>query len=170
MGGAADSGPGDAVPDGRNETENQRLDRNWAEILQELRVALTGSQVITGFLLAVAFQQRFDEVDGYQLAVYLVLVALAALATITGLAPVVLHRALFRRLRKARVVRLGNRYLVATAVLVALLAVGVSHLVVDFVVGRAAGVVAAGVAAAAVLGLWVVPMLLGRDRGAPSRR
>ncbi|WP_275689713.1 DUF6328 family protein [Actinotalea caeni] len=149
---------------GRPETENQRLDRNWAEILQELRVALTGTQLVSGFLLAVAFQQRFGELDRYELVVYLSLVALAALATAVGLAPVVLHRALFRKLEKERVVRLGNRYLTATAILVAVLAVGVSHLIFDFVVGRGAGVVAAVLTLVAVLALWVLPLTLRARR------
>lgn len=154
--------------DGRDETENERLDRNWAEILQELRVTLTGTQIVTGFLLAVAFQQRFEDLDRYQLTVYLVLVALAALATATGLAPVVAHRALFRRLRKDRVVRIGNRYLMTTAILVAVLAVGVLHLIFDFVVGRTAGVVAGVGTLAAVSALWLLPLLLRRQE-TPSR-
>jgi hypothetical protein len=157
----------DAVPgDGRDESENQRLDRNWSEILQELRVALTGTQIVSGFLLAVAFQQRFEELDDYELTVYLVLVGLAALATAVGLAPVVLHRALFRKLRKGRVVRLGNRYLTATAILVAMLAIGVCHLIFDFVVGRGAGVIAAIVALVAVLALWVLPLTMRGDKTA----
>jgi Family of unknown function (DUF6328) len=156
----------DAVPDGRNESKNQRLDRNWSEILQELRVALTGTQIVSGFLLAVAFQQRFEELDDYQLTIYLVLVGLAALATAVGLAPVVLHRALFRKLKKGRVVRLGNRYLMATAILVAMLAVGVCHLIFDFVVGRGAGVAAAIVALIAVLVLWVLPLTMRDDTSA----
>lgn len=94
---------------------------------------------------------------------YLVLVALAAIATATGLAPVVLHRMLFRKLRKARVVQLGNRYLMATTLLVAVLAVGVSHLIFDFVAGRGAGIAAAVGALVAVLALWVLP-LLRRER------
>jgi len=91
-------------------------------------------------------------------------VALAALATAVGLAPVVLHRALFRKLEKERVVRLGNRYLTATAILVAVLAVGVSHLIFDFVVGRGAGVVAAVLTLVAVLALWVLPLTLRAQR------
>jgi len=127
-------------------------------------VALTGTQLVSGFLLAVAFQQRFGELDRYELVVYLSLVALAALATAVGLAPVVLHRALFRKLEKERVVRLGNRYLTATAILVAVLAVGVSHLIFDFVVGRGAGVVAAVLTLVAVLALWVLPLTLRARR------
>lgn len=158
---STDSGHHDAVPgDGRGETENERLDRNWAEILQELRVALTSTQIVSGFLLAVAFQQRFLELSSYELTVYLVLVALAGLATLTGLAPVVMHRLLFRQLRKAQVVRLGNRSLLASAILVAILAIGVSHLIFTFVVGSVAGIVAAVVALASVLLLWVLPLTL----------
>jgi hypothetical protein len=93
-----------------------------------------------------------------------VLVVLAGLATVTGLAPVVMHRVLFRTLRKARVVRLGNRYLLATAILVAVLAVGVTHLIFEFVVGRAAGIVAGIVALVGIGCLWVLPLVL-RDRG-----
>lgn len=127
-------------------------------------MALTGTQLVSGFLLAVAFQQRFGELDRYELVVYLSLVALAALATAVGLAPVVLHRALFRKLEKERVVRLGNRYLTATAILVAVLAVGVSHLIFDFAVGRGAGVVAAVLTLVAVLVLWVLPLTLRARR------
>ena len=99
----------DVVPsDGRDETPNERSDRHWNDILQELRVALTGTQLIGGFLLAVAFQQRFTELDAYQLTLYLTLVALAGLATVVGLAPVTLHRTLFGRRVKGRVVRIGG--------------------------------------------------------------
>ena len=149
--------------DGREENENERLDRHWGDILQELRVVLSGTQIVSGFLLAVAFQQRFVELDSYQLTVYLVLVVLAALATAVGLAPVVLHRALFRKLEKDRVVLLGNRYLMTTAILVAVLAVGVCHLIFDFVLGRGAGVIAAIAAVVTVLVLWVLPLTLRGD-------
>ncbi len=131
---------GDADPwDGRDETPNERSDRNWSDILQELRVALTGTQLIGGFLLAVAFQPRFEELDSYQLTLYLMLVALAGLATVVGLAPVTLHRTLFRHQVKERVVRTGNRLLIAHLVVVALLVIGVTSLIFDFAVSRAAG-------------------------------
>jgi Family of unknown function (DUF6328) len=142
--------------DGRDETPNERSDRNWSDILQELRVALTGTQLIGGFLLAVAFQSRFEELDSYQLALYLTLVALAGLATVVGLAPVTLHRTLFRHQVKERVVRTGNRLLVAHLVVVALLVVGVTGLIFDFAVSRAAGVTALVVGAIVVVLLWIV--------------
>ncbi|GAA1959942.1 DUF6328 family protein [Agromyces allii] len=147
----------DVVPgDGRDETANQRSDRNWNEILQELRVALTGTQLIGGFLIAVAFQPRFDELDAYQLRLYLVLVSLAGLATVIGLAPVTLHRALFRRKVKERLVLTGNRLLIGHLVVVGLLLVGVTSLVFDVAVSREAGWWALGVGAVVVVGAWVV--------------
>lgn len=145
-----------ASNDGRSETANERADRNWIEILQELRVAQTGTQIMGGFLLAIAFQPRFTELDDYQLALYLVLVGLAGLAAALGMAPVSLHRAQFGRRRKPEIVRLGNRLLVSNLVVVAALAVGVTSLVFDYAVGRTAGVVVIGVGAAVVVTLWIV--------------
>lgn len=142
--------------DGRSETPDERSDRNWGDILQELRVSLTGTQLIGGFLLAVAFQPRFTELDDYQLTVYLVLVVLAALATVVGLAPVTLHRFLFRRRVKERVVRTGNRLLIANLVVVGLLLMGVTSLIFDLAVSRAAGFVALGVGAVVLIGVWIV--------------
>ena len=144
-----------APGDGRDETPNERSDRNWNDILQELRVALNGTQLIGGFLLAVAFQPRFDELDTYQLTLYLVLVSLAGLATVVGLAPVTLHRTLFRRQVKERVVRIGNRLLIGHLVVVALLVIGVSSLIFDWALSRAAGIIAMVVGVIVLLALWV---------------
>lgn len=142
--------------DGRNETPTERSDRNWNEILQELRVALTGTQLMSGFLLAVAFQPRFTELDDYQFGLYLALVALAGLATVIGLAPVALHRALFGRRVKDRVVRTGNRLFIAHLGVVGLLVVGVTGLIFDFAMGRTAGTVALSIGAVVVVALWIV--------------
>ena len=146
----------DGPTGGRRETPDERSDRNWNDILQELRVSLTGTQLIGGFLLAVAFQPRFVELDDYQLGLYLVLVVLAGLATVVGLAPVTLHRALFRRQAKDRVVRTGDRLLIANLVVVALLLVGVTSLVFDLALGRTAGVVVLVLGAIVLFGLWFV--------------
>ena len=95
----------DADPsDGRDESVNERMDRNWNEILQELRVTQTGTQIFTGFLLTIAFQQRFSDLTTFQTRVYLILVIAAVLTTALGLAPVNLHRALFRKGAKVTVV------------------------------------------------------------------
>lgn len=162
----ADAPHRDGPQGGRRETPNERSDRNWNDILQELRVSLTGTQLIGGFLLAVAFQPRFTELDGYQLTLYLLLVALAGLATVIGLAPVTLHRTLFRRQAKERVVRTGDRLLIANLVVVALLVVGVTSLVFDLALNRAAGFAALAVGAIVLVGLWVViPRLHLSDLG-----
>lgn len=150
--------------DGRGETENERADRNWVEILQELRVAQTGTQIITGFLLAVAFQPRFADLDTYQLTLYLTLVGLAAIAATLGLAPVSLHRRLFGKRQKKHVVRVGNRLLLADLIVVALLVAGVSSLIFDFAVSRTAGFIALGVSFAIVLALWVLVPRLAQER------
>ncbi|PZQ91745.1 MAG: sodium:proton antiporter [Leifsonia xyli] len=155
----------DAVPgDGREETETERLDRNWNEILQETRVVQTGTQILTGFLLAIAFQQRFEELDGYQITVYLVLVCIAVLATLLALTPVSMHRALFRRQAKRRLVATGNRLLIATLVAVLLTLSGTALLIFDMVAGHPAGYAAGSVVF--VLGLlsWFLLPGLARIR------
>lgn len=154
---------GDAKRDGRDETPDERADRNWDELMQELRVMQTGTQVLTGFLLAVAFQPRFTELDELQRTVYIVLVGLGALATILALAPVGMHRSLFGRRRKPQLVRFASRMVQADLVVIGLLSVGVTTLIVDFVVNRATATVVLIVATVIVLVLWVLsPRLIDR--------
>jgi len=149
--------------DGRDETEAERNDRNWTEILQELRVIQTGTQILTGFLLTLAFQQRFTDLDQYQVDTYLVLVVVAALATALALTPVALHRALFRRRAKGIIVRIADRVLKATLVAVALTITGTAMLIFDVVVGRGAGVVAGIVTLAVVALAWLaLPTIVRR--------
>ena len=150
--------------DGRHETESQRSDRNWGEILQELRVTQTGSQILSGFLLTVAFQERFTHLDTYQYSVYGVLVGLAALSTLLGLATVSLHRAQFHHHRKTAVVRWGSRLLAITITVVGVLSAGVVLLIFDVVFGRMAGVIAGAVAL-----IFVVVLLMVIPRAVRSR-
>jgi hypothetical protein len=161
----------DAVPDGRDETESEQMDRNWNELLQELRVTQTGTQILTGFLLTLAFQPRFQELDRFQVEVYLALVALAALSTALGLGPVSLHRTLFRKRAKRQMVTLADRLLQAILLCVGLLISGVVLLLFDVVVGRTAGIAAAAVTAVLVLGIWLVlPLSQRPKRGADRLR
>ncbi|WP_295120067.1 DUF6328 family protein [uncultured Leifsonia sp.] len=144
--------------DGRPESEEQRADRNWSEILQELRVTQTGTQLISGFLLAIAFQQRFGGLTPFQVGFYLVLVTLAAGCTALGLAPVALHRRLFRHHEKAQTVSIANRMLRITLGLVALLTSGVVFFVFDVTLGLVAAVIAgAGILVVLALLLLVLP-------------
>lgn len=148
--------------DGRGETENQRMDRNWNELLQELRVTQTGTQILFGFLLAVAFQPQFGRLDQFQLGVYLILVILAALTTALALAPVGLHRALFRRGLKAEVVGLGHLLVVFALVGVGLTLSGTTLLIFDVTVGRPASWIAGGLMLIMATGIGVLPRLLAR--------
>ncbi|MBC7723551.1 MAG: sodium:proton antiporter [Burkholderiaceae bacterium] len=151
-----------ALGDGRDETAAERLDRNWDEILQELRVTQTGSQIITGFLLTLAFQSRFTDLDPFQVGAYLVLVVLAAATTALGLAPVSLHRTLFRQKAKEPLVRIANRVLKTVLVGVACVLAGTVLLIFDVVVGRAAGIVAGSLALLAMVGIALALPLLAR--------
>jgi hypothetical protein len=157
----------DSQETGRAETETERLDRNWNEMLQELRVTQTGTQILTGFLLTLAFQPRFEDLDQFQVDVYLVLVGLATLATGLGLAPVSLHRALFRQRAKKRIVRTGHLLLRATLATVAALMVGVVLLIFDVVVNRQVALTAATVVAVLILLLWLVIPGIYRARHRP---
>lgn len=151
-----DGEPDVAPGDGRNETATERLDRNWDSLLQELRVTQTGTQIIAGFLLAVAFQSRFTDLDDYQVTVYLVLVSVAALTTALGLGPVSLHRLLFRRHAMEQIVRIGNILVRATLAGVALVLTGTVLLIFDVVLGRVAGFVAGGAVLVITVLLWMI--------------
>jgi hypothetical protein len=154
----------DVAEDGRDETRNERADRNWDELMQELRVMQTGTQVLSGFLLAVAFQPRFTELDDQQRLLYLILVGLAALATVLALTPVGLHRALFGRRRKPQLVHFASRIVKADLVVIGALSVGVTTLIVDFTVDRVAAIVVLVMATLIVVTLWaLLPRLIGRD-------
>lgn len=160
-------GPPAGVPDGRHESADQRADRNWTDLLQELRVSQTGTQIIGGFLLTLPFQQRFASLSAAQVRIYLTLVALTAVATALGLAVVALHRAHFRRHQKPRLVEVADRLLSLAVVCVAALSTGVVVLVFDVVVGRVQGLVAGALTAAVVIALLA---LVPRSVGAPAGR
>lgn len=150
--------------DGRDETESERNDRNWTEILQELRVIQTGTQILTGFLLTLAFQQRFTDLDAYQIDTYLALVIVAVLATALALTPVALHRALFRRRAKGMIVKIANVMLRATLAAVGLTLTGTAMLVFDVVVSRPAGIIAGVVSLVVVILAWVALPTIVRGR------
>lgn len=160
----------DEVVDERDETSAERADRNWNEVLQELRVMQTGTQILTGFLLALAFQPAFAHLDSEQRTFYLALVVLSALSSIVALAPVALHRVLFRQGAKPQVVAYGHAALSTALVTVSLLLVGVVGFVFDVVVDRQAALVAVIALSLVVVSLWVIGpgvmrVRFGRDAG-----
>ncbi|PVW06318.1 sodium:proton antiporter [Microbacterium sp. Gd 4-13] len=148
-----------ALPDsdeGRDETVEERADRRWIEVLQELRVLQTGTQILTGFLLALAFQPVFADLGAGQRGMYLVLVSLAALSAVIALAPVALHRIVFRRRVKPEVVYFGHVALIAALAAVSLLLAGVVAFVFDVIIGDGAAWVAGIALGAVILVLWVI--------------
>jgi len=151
--------------DERDETPTERLDRNWSDLLQELRVVQTGVQLLTGFLLTLPFQQRFAELSSFDRGVYLFAVAAAVIATGLLIAPVMIHRLLFRRHARAEMVTGAHRLAMLGTSFLGLAVVSVVLLIFDMVAGETAGVVAAVLAATLLGGLWVaMPLGLRRNR------
>ena len=154
-----------AEPDGgqRDETVTERADRNWNELLQELRVTQTGLQILTGFLLTLPFQQRFAEVGPMLRVVFLVALALAVTSTGLVVAPVVWHRLLFRRQAKTELVSAADRLTKAGLTALALTVVAAVVVVFGFVEGPVAAFVAGVAASLFFLTQWVlVPRRLAR--------
>lgn len=143
----------------RDETEAQRIDRNWIELLQELRIVQTGGQVLTGFLLVVPFQDRFADISGGARALYLVILALTLASTVILLAPVMIHRAVFRSHRKDRVLRLSAALARAGLTILSVAMVGLVGLIFTLVAGPGWGGLAAAVMAALVaVMLFALPL------------
>ena len=147
----------------RDETETERLDRNWSSLLQELRVTQTGVQLLTGFLLTLPFQQRFTVLDGSMRTVYLITVACSIGSTVLLVAPVGMHRVLFRRHRLDAIVSISHGCAVAGLVLLGVALAGVAVVIFDTVIGRTGAWIAGGCTLAAFVVLWfLVPLPLRR--------
>jgi hypothetical protein len=153
----------------RSETETERLDRNWASLLQELRVAQTGVQLLTGFLLTLPFQQRFDLLDDDMRVVYLITVGCSIAATVLLIAPVGMHRLLFRRHRLGVLVSAAHRCAYTGLVLLGLALVGVTVVIFDAVADTTAAVDAGVVALFAFASFWVaIPLLMRCSKEQPN--
>jgi hypothetical protein len=147
--------------DDRDESHDEKLDRNWDELLQELRVVQTGIQLLSGFLLTLPFTQVFPGLDHGQKGLYLALVLLAGVAVGVNLTPIMLHRRVFGDHVKERVVAVGHVLSQVVIVAIALLITGTVVLIFSVVVSWAVGFVAgAGVAVALATLLGVVPRVL----------
>ncbi|MEU8590470.1 DUF6328 family protein [Streptomyces sp. NPDC048664] len=155
----ADRGPDRA----RNETPLERADRNFAELLQELRVTQTGVQILFAFLLTLAFTPRFPSLDTVQRATYVTTLLLAVLAASLFTAPAALHRTLFQQHAKPAVVQVSSRLAGLGMAVLTLAFTGSVLLVVDVSLGRTAGIAAGAATLAVCVGLWVVlPRLVRR--------
>ena len=143
------------------ETEEERADRNWADILQELRVSQTGVQLLAGFLATLPFQSRFSELDTFQRGWYVGLLCLAFATVSVLLAPVAIHRHVFREGVKEELVQAGHLLTSVALGLIGLLLGGILFLVVDVLYDRTAAAWSA-VGSVVVLGglLGVLPRWL----------
>jgi MFS family permease len=148
----------------RNETPLERADRNFSELLQELRVTQTGVQILFAFLLTLAFTPRFPDLDSFQRATYVTTLLLAVLAAALFTAPAALHRSLFQQNAKPTIVRVSSRLAgLGLGVLMPAFA-GSVLLVVDVTLGRAAGLTSGGGTLVGCLLLWgLLPRLVGRS-------
>ncbi|MET8450348.1 DUF6328 family protein [Streptomyces sp. NPDC005209] len=99
----------EARPTGRDETEEERADRMWGELIQEVRVAQTGVQILFGFLLTVVFTPKYADLPPTDQVIYIVTVVLGACATGALIGPVSLHRVVAGRRVKPQAVRLASR-------------------------------------------------------------
>ncbi|HEX6447305.1 MAG TPA: DUF6328 family protein [Streptosporangiales bacterium] len=146
------------------ESENEKLARNTAELLQELRVAQAGVQILFAFLLAVAFTNPFKDVTDFQRLVYGVTMMCTTGAIASFTAPAAWHRLLFRRGRRPQILRVGNVLALVGLALLAAALTGVVLLVFDVVFGHMLAGIATGFSALAFVLLWfLLPLPFRRN-------
>ena len=154
-----------APADPRRETEVQRDDRNMTELVQELRVAGLGVQVLFGFLLSLPFTVKFGRLNGFQHGLYLTSVVLAAVATTLLIGPVAYHRLVFRRGLKEGLVRFANTLAVFGLAAVAGAVLSAVLLLTDYVAGAVAGALITAALAGMIAVLWfAVPLTRRQER------
>lgn len=144
----------DAPDDDRREGPLRRADRNMMELLQGLRVAQTGVQILFAFLLSLSFTERFGRIDEVQRWTYVVTLLLSVLTAGLLVGPAAAHRMTFARGVKAPTVALGQRLFVAGLATLALTLSGAVLLVLDVAVGRGFAVCAAAAVGVVLVGLW----------------
>lgn len=123
---------------GRDETEEERLDRNLNEMLQELRVALPGVQVLFAFLLAVPFAQGWEKITGFQKGAYFGTLVCTAISAVMLISPTAYHRLTFRYQQKRKLVFYSNRFSIIGLGFLALAMTGAIMLITDFLFGSTA--------------------------------
>jgi Family of unknown function (DUF6328) len=158
-----------SVAGDRSETGHERLDRNLAEMTGELRVVITGVQVLFAFLLVVPFDARFAQLDTFERSAYFATLLLAAMAAICTIAPAAQHRILFRRDDKAHLVSSGSGLTIAGLMCLALAMCGALLLVATVLFGEIAGVITAFAMGVPFGALWFAIPLLRARRDARTR-
>jgi hypothetical protein len=141
-------------PSGRDESESERLDRNLGELLQELRVALPGVQVLFAFLLAVPFQQNFTKINAFEKDVYFFTLLCTAISAILFIAPSSYHRVTFRLQQKRELIKLANRFTIAGLAFLAMAMTGAIVLITDVLFGGIVTVITGAGTVAAFVAFW----------------
>jgi predicted membrane channel-forming protein YqfA (hemolysin III family) len=149
------------------ESKDERLDRELIELLNELRVALPGVQVLFAFLLAVPFTQRFERLTAVQEDVFFAAFLCTAVATALLIAPSAYHRLRWREHDKEHMLRMSNRLAIAGTVFLAAAIIAVVYLVTDLIFGLTATLMATLLAAALFGWLWYGLPLVRRVRARP---
>ncbi len=144
--------------------DDKRLRRNWDELLQELRVTQTGTQILTGFLLTLPFTPRFADLSARQEITYLATLVGSVVTTGLIISPVAFHRLLFRQRQKPWLVAAADTTAKIGLLLLAVTTSGVILLVFDVVVSWLAGLIAASVTFVSLVALWAgTPWLATRN-------
>jgi hypothetical protein len=158
-----DPAPGTGAP-GRGETAEQRADRNFVELLQGFRVAVTGVQVLFAFLLTVPFAPTFTTLGDTDRMLYLVALVTAAFASICYIAPAAQHRILFRRGVKEPLVHRSNVYGILGGIALVISMTTATIMVIDHLYGGALPLVLGGALALFGGWAWFIQPLLTRRR------
>jgi hypothetical protein len=165
-----DSSQTPSAGDGREETPLERLDRNFEELTGELRVIVTGVQVLFAFLLIVPFDTGFAHVGAFERTVYFLTLILAALAAVCAIAPSAQHRFLFRYHDKERLVFVANRLVIAALAFLALAMCGCVLLVSTKLFDALAGALTAVCVGIPFAALWFAVPLRRRAELNRARR
>jgi len=146
---------------GPDEDHMERVSRELIELLNELRVALPGVQVLFAFLLAVPFAQGFTHTTGFQRALFFVVIVLTAISLALLIAPSAWHRLRFRQQDKERILRASNRMSIAGLGFLGLAMTGAIMLIADFIYSPALTIVSGVLAFGVYAVLWYVLPLMG---------
>jgi hypothetical protein len=155
---------------GRDETPEERADRNLIELLQELRVALPGVQVLFAFLLTVPFTQVFSKLSSGQEKLYYGVLIATALATALLIAPTARHRLLFRQRDKENLVKVSNWYAIVGLGVLAVAILGAMFLIGDYLYGTETTVTVTAILALVFVATWYGLPLYRRSKLSPGER
>jgi hypothetical protein len=152
------------------ESDQRRLARNVNELLQELRVAQAGVQILFGFLLSIAFTDKYTSVSGYIRVTHLITVLCAAIAVAFLTAPAAWHRVLFRQGRREDVVRHGNTFALIGLAFLALAMTGTVLLLAEVVLGGWPAIAVGALAFVVFTGLWFALPFASSERAQDRER